>query len=169
MRQSVYLATSDILIQWGGSTGYVAIDEYPDPDDANYNQDNGGSQLKDIFGFTGVVPNGAVITKITLKFRAQRGTYGRIRAAIRVGTTIYESANIDPGGTWVNLSYDWAANPVTSSPWKWYELVGLGPEANRLTGFGYGRNNTVSLPRAVLCSQCYLVVEYKNLSQSWIM
>jgi YD repeat-containing protein len=147
------LPTSTTTLQspWAGTgtgctttaTAYLCVnDPIGSPNNStNYIRDNNNSGKQAIFGFLPVfaVPAGSTIVYVRVTYVAIANTTSatNIKAALRVGTTVYSptaAQTLSQG--WTNATYttDWTTNPGTSAAWTIDDVNGTG--SHPLLGFG---------------------------------
>jgi hypothetical protein len=133
--------TSDIefTVTWTGTTGsrYTVVDDYPDTGGADFL--TGGTTAGRItFAYdASSIPAGSTINSVTVRQTMRKnGTQtSAARMAIRINTTSYQSASINPvNGTFTEYNNVWTTNPATGAAWTLDQVKGIG--ANAIVGFG---------------------------------
>jgi hypothetical protein len=90
-----------------------------------------------LFDFTNFnIPLGSKVDTLTVFARVADLTSGtnNIRGSIRIGSTNYNAASIDPGSSFDTLAFEWSENPATTNPWTVSEI-------NALSQFGVYSND----------------------------
>lgn len=132
--------TSDVefTVQWTGTTGtrYTVVDDYPDLAGADVLV--GGTTAGRItFGYSAsAIPAGSTINSVTVRqtMRKTATQTSAARMAIRIGTTSYQSASINPTTTLAEYNNVWTTNPATGAAWTLDQVQGIG--VNAIVGFG---------------------------------
>jgi hypothetical protein len=130
-------ADGDTSGTWNTAPLWSQVDETT-PDDSDYFTGSGSSGGHQLFTFSPFsVPSGALISNITVYFRARDDSSGtnNIHASIKVNGTEYDaSTSQSPGSSFSTYSYVFTTNPNTSSPWTVDDVNGTG--SNPLQQFG---------------------------------
>jgi hypothetical protein len=141
---------------------YASIDETT-ADDTDYitgTTDGGGYALFTFPAFS--VPVGSPINYLRIYYRATDASSGNnnIRAAIKVGSTVYNTTDSgnNPGPSFNTYSYNFSTNPKTGLAWTINDINGFG--ANALEQFGV---SSTDLNPDIQVSMVYAVVNYQAL------
>jgi hypothetical protein len=141
---------------------YAGIDETT-ADDGDFmtgTTDGGGYALFAFPAFS--IPVGSPINYLRIYYRAIDASSGNnnIRAAIKVGSTVYNTTDSgnNPGSSFNTYYYDFSTNPKTGLAWTINDINGFG--ANALQQFGV---SSTDLNPDIQVSMVYAVVNYQAL------
>jgi len=143
----------------GVTANYDNVNEYPTPNDDDFNYTS-GSYATDTFKFEPfALPSEASSISVKVYVRARlssgSGSYD-FNTTLTCSATDYHSSDITLTTSWTDYNSTWTTNPKTSSAWTVADINGT--SSSSLSAFGY-RARTF-LGRKVEVSQAYLFVQY---------